>query len=198
MIGNDIVDLHLAAIQSNWQRKGFLTKLFTEQEQAFILNSTNPFKSVWLLWSMKESAYKAHTQKTRRRSFNPKKLVCSCLNKTSGFVCIEKEKYSTTSKINDTYIHTVATQKNIDVNDNFYVESNTISNKKQPSDCYALVKTVVSEKLGFSVRELQIKKDKMGIPKIYHYDSYIPFSISVSHHGNYGAYAIINYKSMYC
>ena len=31
MIGNDIVDLSLAAIQSNWQRRGFLEKQFTKK-----------------------------------------------------------------------------------------------------------------------------------------------------------------------
>ena len=37
MIGNDIVDLKLAKNQSNWQRKGFLEKQFTEEEQKTIL-----------------------------------------------------------------------------------------------------------------------------------------------------------------
>ena len=36
-IGNDIVDLSLAKIQSNWQRKGFLEKQFTQKEQIEIL-----------------------------------------------------------------------------------------------------------------------------------------------------------------
>ena len=33
MIGNDIVDLDLARTQSNWQRKGFLDKIFTKKEK---------------------------------------------------------------------------------------------------------------------------------------------------------------------
>ena len=39
MIGNDIIDLSLAAIQSNWQRAGFLEKQFTKKEREYILNS---------------------------------------------------------------------------------------------------------------------------------------------------------------
>ena len=31
-IGNDIIDLKLAKTQSNWQRKGFLEKQFTQKE----------------------------------------------------------------------------------------------------------------------------------------------------------------------
>ena len=62
MIGNDIVDLKLASIQSNWQRKGFLNKVFTKKEQTLILNASNSFEMVWLLWSIKESAYKVYIQ----------------------------------------------------------------------------------------------------------------------------------------
>ena len=36
-IGNDIVDLNLAKTESNWQRKGFLEKQFTQKEQEEIL-----------------------------------------------------------------------------------------------------------------------------------------------------------------
>ena len=76
MIGNDLVDLKLANIQSNWQRKGFLDKLFTPKEQVYILNADNPFETVWLLWSMKESAYKLYLQQGATRFFNPLKVNC--------------------------------------------------------------------------------------------------------------------------
>ena len=58
MVGNDIVDLKHAALESNWQRKGFLNKVFTSSEKQYIQDAENPFQMVWLIWSMKESAYK--------------------------------------------------------------------------------------------------------------------------------------------
>ena len=33
MIGNDVVDLRRALVESNWKRKGFLTKVFSDSEQ---------------------------------------------------------------------------------------------------------------------------------------------------------------------
>ena len=36
MIGNDVVDLELAKKESNWQRRGFLSKIFTKNEQRLI------------------------------------------------------------------------------------------------------------------------------------------------------------------
>ena len=74
MIGNDIVDLNLAKTQSNWERKGFLKKQFTDEEQLSIHSSRNSFLEVWLLWSMKEAAYKCYSQQYQIRFFNPKKL----------------------------------------------------------------------------------------------------------------------------
>ena len=47
MIGNDVVDLALAKIESNWQRKGFLNKIFTENEKILIQKSKNQELMVW-------------------------------------------------------------------------------------------------------------------------------------------------------
>ena len=69
MIGNDVVDLNLAKTQSNWERKGFLGKIFTKKEQEFIFNTKSSFEMVWLLWSMKESAYKIYFKKHSVRFF---------------------------------------------------------------------------------------------------------------------------------
>ncbi len=49
MIGNDVIDLELAKKESNWKRKGFLTKLFTSFEQELIAKATNQEEMVWML-----------------------------------------------------------------------------------------------------------------------------------------------------
>ena len=50
MIGNDIIDLDLTKIQSNWQRPKFLEKIFTLKERNFIQKAENPELEVWKLW----------------------------------------------------------------------------------------------------------------------------------------------------
>jgi phosphopantetheinyl transferase (holo-ACP synthase) len=74
LIGNDIIDLSVAKIESNWHRKGFLEKQFTSNEQQLILASTNSFDLVWRFWSMKEAAYKVYSQQNEVRFFAPKKI----------------------------------------------------------------------------------------------------------------------------
>lgn len=105
MIGNDIVDLILAKTQSNWQRVGFLQKIFTLEEQHLILSSKNPDVMVWLLWSMKEAAYKINNRQTGIRNFAPTSLKCN-LDQTT--VLIGSQLYYTRSSINSNYIHTVS------------------------------------------------------------------------------------------
>ncbi|HKG06801.1 MAG TPA: 4'-phosphopantetheinyl transferase superfamily protein [Pedobacter sp.] len=112
MIGNDIVDLLQAAKDSDWQRKGFLDKLFTSEEQFLISSDIHPPLMVWLLWSMKESAYKINSRETKLRLFAPVKLVCNNLiihdNKATGNVTYEGRLYYTESEISVNYIHTLA------------------------------------------------------------------------------------------
>jgi phosphopantetheinyl transferase (holo-ACP synthase) len=112
MIGNDIVDLAQAEQDSNWKRPGFLDKLFTTEEQFLISSDIQPCSMVWLLWTMKESAYKIGSRVSKLREFAPVKLSCSNLiiydNTATGNVTYNEQLYFTKSTIEKTYIHTIA------------------------------------------------------------------------------------------
>lgn len=108
MTGNDIVDLDLAKTQSNWRRKNYLNKIFTTEEQLLIAAAENPDAMVWLLWSMKESAYKIHNRKTGLRNFAPKGLKCMIHSNTYGEVNIDGDTYFTKSNIQTPFVHTIA------------------------------------------------------------------------------------------
>ncbi len=85
MIGNDIIDIAEAS-KINWRRKGFLKKILNEDEQYSILNSDNPGLTLWLLWSMKESAYKIFLRKNFIRIYNPLKFECRLIIKKSDLI----------------------------------------------------------------------------------------------------------------
>lgn len=108
MLGNDIVDLNLAKIQSNWRRKNYLDKIFTVEEQLLITSADKPDEMVWLLWSMKESAYKIHNRKTGIRDFAPKSLSCTIHADSYGAVNISDSIYFTKSNVQTAFIHTIA------------------------------------------------------------------------------------------
>ena len=192
MIGNDIVDLKIASIESNWQRKGFLEKVFTIEEQDLILRSTNSFKMVWLLWSMKESAYKTHVQQYGGRFFAPKKLQCTLTSDTTGTVKIQENKYSTESNINSDYIATSAISNCFDpvLVDNFRLKNN--SYRCQHNNCHSRLKKALGNKMNLPLKELSIKKNSNGVPKLFFKEKEQPIYFSISHHGNYGSNVILN------
>lgn len=185
MIGNDIVDLNLAKTQSNWQRKGFLEKQFTNFEQKEILNSKNPFLQVWLFWSMKEAAYKCYIQEFQKRFFGPKKFSCKIISNSIGAVQINTEKYGINYVMSNNYI--LSTAFKIDdkkmVSDLFFIDKNTNQTKNTNQKLLA----------NFSSK-VQIHKNEFGVPYLLQNNKKLPISISTSHHGNYGAYAILDHR----
>lgn len=191
MIGNDVIDLKLALKQSNWQRQGFLNKIYTQSEQTCIYESNNPFQMVWLLWSMKESTYKAYLQKNPERFFNPKKLECLLKNNKLGTVRINNYEYLTKSEETEDYIHTVATLNEegcvttncFETGTTYEIQHNLTYNKLLEQVSY--IKTIPQD-------TLKIKKDSIGIPKVYSKNESLNLTISMSHHGNYGAFVILN------
>lgn len=191
MIGNDLVDLKLAAKQSNWQRKGFLDKLFTTKEQEYILNSDNPFETVWLLWSMKESAYKAYLQMHNERFFAPKNFACHLISKNTGTVLINNTLFFTESEIGEAFIYTVAFTKNNDNNflsDCFRFE--LLDFKNQQSQTYQKVLEAFAHKLKLPVAQLKIKKNGLGVPQLFQGDMLLNHSFSLTHHGQFGAFCM--------
>jgi len=191
MIGNDIVDLEIANIQSDWQRKGFLHKIFTNQEQIMIERAKNPFQLVWLFWSMKESAYKCHAKKMQKRFFAPIKLQCELISESEGLVLINDERYFTNSRITRDYIFTEASNvRNTMVEQDFF----NLNGKVYATSSFAVrhkLKKAISKSLKVSIDALSIKKNVLGIPKLYQNEKQLQVSFSMSHHGNYGAYSIL-------
>lgn len=111
MIGNDLVDLRAARMESNWERSGFLDKLFCTSEKEDILRSEDPFMLVWTYWTMKEAAYKIYSRSTGNSLFAPAKLHCT-INRDlhHGTVSYTGIVYYTATHYTDKFIHTTAAE----------------------------------------------------------------------------------------
>lgn len=116
MIGNDVIDLALATSQSNWKRKGYLDKIFTNLEQKFILKSLNTDEMVWSLWSRKEAVYKIIIQKGGKRGYYPIKIECLNAAFENGNVQFENQLFYTKSIISNSSIHSLAVENKEDFN----------------------------------------------------------------------------------
>lgn len=126
MLGNDIIDLVQARAESNWQRKGWVNKIFTEQEQEFIAASAKKELMVWLMWSMKEAAYKIYHREFKEMFYTPQKFSCFDIsiknNAATGCVRFKHNTYNTSSAISLAFIHTVAHEQNNFGDINVYIE----------------------------------------------------------------------------
>lgn len=155
MIGNDVVDLKLATTESNWKRTGYLDKVFTVAEQEFIFNAKNKTEMVWVLWSIKESVYKAFLRIDYDRGFYPSKIEITSLKKNgseyNSIIKLKRKSFHALSKIAGGCIHTIATNCNYQLSNVYNLESNT-----------------------------PYFKDENGLPLDYS-NNYI----SISHHGNF-------------
>lgn len=155
MIGNDVVDLVLAQKESNWKRKGYLNKLFTTFEQELIQKASNQEEMVWMLWSIKESVYKAYQRINYNEGFYPIKIQIQSL------IFIENQ-YQSIIKLCE---------------DLFYGKT-TVSNQKVNS---FVVKHECDFKKIIFLDSINYSKDPNGLP--YNLNSNNP--LSVSHHGRF-------------
>ena len=171
MIGNDIVDLNLAKTQSNWKRRGYLDKIFTENEQSLIFESENPTAKVWNLWSRKEAAYKIFNRSTNIRVFNPKKFDCFDVsikeNETIGKVVLGDKIYSTKTIVSADFINSVAI---------------TNENQKYSYQIFDI------ELYNSFLKKKKIVKDQFGIPYIFDEKTLKTKIISIAHHGSFCSY----------
>ncbi|MBP6758692.1 MAG: 4'-phosphopantetheinyl transferase superfamily protein [Flavobacterium sp.] len=165
MIGNDIVDLALAQKESNCKRKGFLDKIFTQNEQLQIWNAQNPEVMVWNLWSRKEAAYKIYNRQTGIRGYFPLQLECFDLEIVDGVVFgkvqIKDIVYFTKTIITNQFINTISVENHLD-----FDKITTLENRKN------------------------IRKNN-GIPNCFENDNSFSRPVSISHHGRFEQIVIV-------
>ena len=182
MIGNDIIDLSLAKIESNWQRRGFLDKQYTAHEQQLILEATNSFSLVWRFWSMKEAAYKVFTQQNEMCFFAPKNFDCLLISKKEGMVLYNDQIFYTSSIVTRNYIFTLAKYEKL---------TKPYSKFVKPQVIDIMIKIKLEDVTKFSATEIEQKKSKNGVPLYYYKDILLTRSCSISHHGNYGVFSLL-------
>ncbi len=192
MTGNDIVDIELAAAESNWKRKGFIEKIFTSAEQQYITDAITPDKMVWKLWSMKESAYKIYTRQFGGYFFAPQKFSCIMLNETSGMVIISTQLYYTITITNEKYIYSIAsTDKSTGemlLHGCFILP--VMDLLKQQQYIYEKIINRYALLTAKEKKKILVWKNESGVPFLYEQGNKSKTPVSITHHGSYAAFCI--------
>ena len=190
MTGNDIVDMATATAESNWKRKGFLEKIFTQQEQQYIKDAATPLQMVWRLWTMKESAYKIYTRQYGGRFFAPQKLSCRILSETTGKVTINVISYQTITHSTNDYIYSIARPEEYTADFLNYCYKIPLYYTGQQKFIYKKMIAGYAAMKGEDKKNFTIIKDKKNMPYLYCNRGKLTIPVSITHHGNYAAFTI--------
>jgi len=196
MVGNDIVDLDLADKEA-YKRERFLEKVLSASEELYLSQTDDPGSFLWVLWSMKESAYKLHFRKYLTRALNPIRFRCffDCDNELGaqgrfkGRVEVGGEVYHTNTILCKDYVHTTA----IEGREDFRIQSEEVSAgsaiKIREKTIDALVRSMDAASVLRSDK-IEFTKDANGLPFLIDACKGIFKPCSISHHGRFGAYAV--------
>lgn len=193
MIGNDVVDLKLAQQRPKRDLHRFLNKIFSNNEKVLIFQNENQELLIWLFWSMKEAAYKAHQRQFNlERRYNPLFFECSLSflgeNEAKGSVLAGNNKYATRSFFDFEKVYSIANFSKIE---NFIYEMLQDSSEAMKSKFLQQV----SEAENIPKQSLSIAYNEHRVPQLCHEAKNILIPFSFSHHGRFSgfAFALNNY-----
>jgi phosphopantetheinyl transferase (holo-ACP synthase) len=216
--GNDIVSI--AAINTvRTQQPAFYKKILSETEITQYNQAYSDIISfevyVWLLWSIKESAYKYLQRLNPELIFSPTRFIVSNLWKPkqpliesfgssqleavgfddertwTGLITCGNNTLHSRSVLYPDVIHSIVNHENMFKN--VYWGIKTINNTS-PAIQSAVVRTFVLDKLNnlFSTKKLRVDKSKYGYPVIFDGQNQIQLPVSLSHHEHFVAYSFYN------
>jgi hypothetical protein len=139
---------------------------------------------------MKEAAYKLYTQLNPSRFYKPKQFECKIDNLKAIVNYQDFECYLTT-KITSQYILSEARLTDTGfISEVLEIESSCIRN--QSTILKAQLVSKLADQMELLKKDLNIVKSEFGIPLVYHKSEKLDLGISITHHGNYGAYGYSN------
>jgi phosphopantetheinyl transferase (holo-ACP synthase) len=183
----------------------YLKKILTAAEIEFVRGSRNPDVTLWSLWACKETAYKVISKSSASAAFLPRrwpvKLNQEAFTPVDGEIVIpEQNKVFVQLLIAESYVHCIGS-------DNLSVLGKIIRgvDRLPPSEEEKIVdpsqfgrtclirRLAVLDNLNFaalSIRRTQ-KDGELQPPCVYLDNKEAPFDISLSHDGQFTAYAFI-------
>ncbi len=210
--GNDVVDLNKINQQRSAEYR-FYSKFIDNAGQEYFNQIPEGRLSfinyVWLLWSVKESAYKYLKRLEPELIFSPIKIdvfkidfelnvfyqniwpESTALNPDNkyltGEVKIQEQRLFFRSVITNQYITSaVSSNKNFE---GFVWDVMPINDSDYPSQSLSARAFAISKLSGYIRGNLSIQKSASGYPVVYRGDVAISLPLSLAHHGNYAAYS---------
>jgi phosphopantetheinyl transferase (holo-ACP synthase) len=215
-VGNDIVALQSIDVNRT-NHPAFYLKFITENEFALFAEAKSKLsfgQFVWLLWSVKESIYKAAVRRNETLIFSPLKINIHSITVAEKFsfqlddamqqqwifsddeenciTCVayfQAEKYQSKSFLNDAVICTIAVHSSQPFTNIIagIQQINTTDSAAQSAAVRILAQQSLQQKLSFN--NIQFKQSQQGFPIVVINNKPTEIPLSFSHHQQYVGYA---------
>lgn len=188
MIGNDIVDVATARQSSNWRRPGYLGKLFTDREQAFIHQANDPEQQVWLLWACKEAAYKAWSAEFHQRRYAPRSLRIVEWSSTQAdhFQAVlhtQERTYMVKAQAHKSFISSSTEVAPIRILDRQLLHTSDALPQQRSTVIRQTAAELAARHFQCDPNKINIRKNELGRPILYYLNEPQSTYLSWSHHG---------------
>ncbi|MFT6728546.1 MAG: phosphopantetheinyl transferase (holo-ACP synthase), partial [Flavobacteriales bacterium] len=186
MIGIDLIAYNLAA-SSRWKEERFKEKVLCKSEMELVQEAWDTFLKFWEFWSAKEAAFKSESQAYPKNKFHPKHYTCLPNNQVISSISGRTLNYQT--NYFPSYLTSKVTSNECDTTSRSFEIHNPLS----PSQISAAVRHEAKKELqkhwglelGMDQQLSYGKLDSASDKCLY---------LSMSHHGDYGAFAIAHKK----
>ena len=194
-IGNDIIDLD----EASKHRPQYYLRLKSSgfaKEEWLLHDLPDGTDGLWLLWSLKESAYKALVQGDwDGRRFNPMDFnVTSLKQHANDFVaeiCFKNRAVNATSTLHKHYLYSVTQPENDLRLLSLTFECPSLAYIHQSGEVRKQAISALADAMNIPADALSIRKTEDEVPQFFKNDELLEtVDLSLSHHGKYGAYAI--------
>ena len=189
MIGNDVVDLADLDTDPGRLHPRFDGRAFHPSEGALIASSPQPCRTRWILWALKESAFKAARKEEPTTIFSPVRFVATLEDEASAFVCAGDRRFQASISCGSGYVHAVAWQACDPPAVTRIAVARLATGETSPrAAARRLVLERLAPVLGVAPSALAIHREAR-IPALWVHGRRSGADLSLSHHGRFVAFA---------
>lgn len=187
MIGNDVVDLRDPETRSGALHPRFDSRVFTDGERHVLERSPTPYRTRWLLWAAKESAFKALRHDDGHVAFRPRDFAVT-LEGHRGVVCHRASRVSFRVEVTAAAaLHVVAFGPQAPV-DRLACSLAAVGEEPPGTAARRMLIEAVARWLGIGTGTLDVAQEDR-VPYVRLRGVRLPIAVSLSHHGRFAAFA---------
>ncbi len=187
-LGNDVVDLNYSRTSPKYLEK--LKRLSLSPKEYASIDHSGELMP-WILWSLKESAYKSFVKLGYRSRFNPKSIeVVSLSFKDRKWVASMVQNDTCIYSVTEVTPHTIYTVTSTENSSSIDSAVRELNGNESPAN-YVRKLAILAFSLKAVMKEsdLTILKSEDQIPYFYANTDLPDADLTLSHHGKYVAYA---------